>query len=83
MLARLIAINFGVAVVFPLPIYYGVSTFSPAPRWNDFINPAVVVPKTQQVERAAWTEANRVFSLHLLCVAAPLGYAQFFSVRPV
>jgi putative Ca2+/H+ antiporter (TMEM165/GDT1 family) len=86
MLARLIAINFGVAIVFPLLIYYGVSTFSPAPKWTDF-HEAVVYnanatkeeaaarQEKQKAENAAFKEANRVFSLRLLCVAAPLGYA--------
>ena len=33
--ARPFAILFGVAVAFPLLVYYGVSTFSPAPKWGD------------------------------------------------
>ena len=36
MLARQIAIGFGIAVIFPLLVYYGVSTFHPAPKWQDF-----------------------------------------------
>ncbi len=85
MLARQIAIAFGVAIVFPLLIYYGVSTFSPAPKWNDYHEMVAYTPnqtrdeilarqEKQKAETAAWTEANRVFSLRLLCVAAPLGY---------
>jgi len=85
MLARQIAIGFGVAIVFPLLVYYGVSTFSPAPKWNDFHEQVVYAPnptrdeliarqEKQKAETAAWTEANRVFSLRLLCLAAPLGY---------
>lgn len=85
MLARQIAIGFGVAVVFPLLIYYGISTFSPAPKWSDFHEAVVYTPnltrdevvarqEKQKAETAAWTEANRVFSFRLLCVAAPLGY---------
>lgn len=85
MLARQIAIGFGVALVFPLLVYYGVSTFSPAPKWSNFHEQVVYAPnptrdeltarqEKQKAETAAWTEANRVFSLRLLCVAAPLGY---------
>jgi len=85
MLARQIAIGFGVAVVFPLLVYYGVSTVSPAPQWSNFHEQVVYAPnptrdeltarqEKQKAETAAWTEANRVFSLRLLCVAAPLGY---------
>jgi len=85
MLARQIAIGFGTAIVFPLLVYYGVSTFSPAPKWSDFHEQVAYAPnptreelaarqEKQKAETAAWTEANRVFSLRLLCVAAPLGY---------
>src|SRR5215470_12337037 len=72
MLARQIAIGFGVAIVFPLLVYYGVSTVSPAP--NPTRDELAARQEKQKAETAAWTEANRVFSLRLLCVAAPLGY---------
>ena len=85
MLARQIAIGFGIAVVFPLLVYYGVSTFSPAPKWSNFHEQVTYIPnqtreeiiarqEKQKAEDAAYTEANRVFSLRLLCVAAPVGY---------
>jgi hypothetical protein len=32
MLALQIAIGFGIAIIFPLLVYYGVSTFHPAPQ---------------------------------------------------
>ena len=86
MIARLFAINFGIAIIFPLLIYYGVSTVSPAPKWNAFHEQVVYTPnpshdelvarqQKQKAENDAFAEANRVFSLRLLCVAAPLGYA--------
>jgi hypothetical protein len=87
MLGRQIAIGFGVAIIFPLLVYYGVSTFSPAPKFSDFIQTEAeyrpgMTPE-QRAERAnkykaattSYREASRVFSLRLLCVAAPLGYA--------
>jgi hypothetical protein len=85
MLARQIAIGFGVAIVFPLLIYYGVCTFTPAPKWSDFHETVAYTPnptreesaarlEKQKAENAAWAEASRIFSLRLLCVAAPLGY---------
>lgn len=85
MLARQIAIGFGIAIVFPLLVYYGVSTVTPAPKWSDFHEQVVYRPnptsaevaarkEKQKAENEAWTEANRVFSLRLLWVAAPLGY---------
>ena len=86
MLARQFAIGFGVAIVFPLLIYYGVSTFSHPPRWADYHEATIYAPnptheelaarqEREKAATAAFTEANRVFSLRLLCVAAPLGYA--------
>jgi hypothetical protein len=85
MLARQIAIGFGVAIVFPLLVYYGVSTVSPAPKFADFHETVAFNPNAskeelaarqekQKAENADFAEANRVFSLRLLCVAAPLGY---------
>src|SRR5271170_3005115 len=85
MLARQIAIGFGVAIIFPLLIYYGVSAYSPAPKWNEFhetveytSNPShdelLARQEKQKAENFAYIEANRRFSLRLLCVAAPLGY---------
>jgi hypothetical protein len=85
MLARQIAIGFGVAIVFPLLVYYGVSTFSHAPKWEDFHESYVYKPnptpeelaarqEKQKADSAAFKEANRAFSFRLLCVAAPLGY---------
>jgi hypothetical protein len=85
-LARQLAIGFGVALVFPLLIYYGVSTFSHPPKWSVYQTAAVYTgnmtpeERTAQQEKvkseaAAYTEAERIFSLRLLCVSAPLGYA--------
>src|SRR5260370_142238 len=82
MLARQIAIGFGVAIIFPLLIYYGVGTVSHPPKWNDFhtdVYNSTMTPEqrsaAQKAAAAAYAEAERVFSLRLLCVAAPLGYA--------
>lgn len=86
MLARQIAVGFGVTIVFPLLIYYGVSTFSPPPKLDDFRTPVVYNPNMspeertalqnkQKAESLAYEQAERMFSFRLLCVAAPLGYA--------
>lgn len=37
MLAKKIALGFGIAIILPLLVYYGVSTFHPAPRWRDHL----------------------------------------------
>jgi hypothetical protein len=36
MIAKRFALAFGIAVVFPAMIHFGVSTFSPKPRWPDY-----------------------------------------------
>ncbi len=36
MLAKKIALGFGIAIVFPMMIHYGVSTFSLQPKWKDY-----------------------------------------------
>ena len=37
MQARRIAIAFGIAIIFPLLIYYGVATFHPAPKFQSVV----------------------------------------------
>jgi hypothetical protein len=64
MLARQIAIGFGIAVIFPLLVYYGVSSFHPAPRMADFVG-----------NTAAFNAAAKEFSRILIYVATPLGIA--------
>jgi len=84
-LAREIAIGFGVAIVFPMLIYYGVSTFSHPPKGStyhrEYVNSPKLTPEENQAAKqalqqaeSASMEAERVFSLRLICVAAPLGY---------
>ncbi len=36
MLAKKIALGFGIAIIFPMMIHYGVSTFVPQPKWEDY-----------------------------------------------
>jgi len=90
MLARQIAIGFGVALVLPLLIFYGVSTFAHRPLWNEFhkatavYNPKATleeraaIAEKQKAENAAYFKATQVFSLRLLLVSAPLGYLAIF-----
>ena len=37
MLAKKIALGFGLAIIFPMMIHYGVSTFSPAPKFESYV----------------------------------------------
>ena len=36
MLAKKIVLGFGLAIILPLTVYYGVSTFSPRPQYRDY-----------------------------------------------
>lgn len=36
MLAKKFALGFGIAIVFPMMIHYGVSTFVTEPKWDDY-----------------------------------------------
>ncbi len=84
MLARQIAVGFGIAVVFPLLVYYAVATFSPPPELN-FAATAVgpnASPEQrqqgfarQQEAQKAYAENARHFSQILFFVAVPLGIA--------
>lgn len=86
MLARQIAIGFGIAVLFPLLVYYGTSTFHPAPKSADYFRPtpppAASTPEEQRAhfeeqekQRAAYREAAREFGQALIFAATPLGIA--------
>ncbi len=84
MLARQIAIGFGIAVIFPLLVFYGVSTFHPAPKYSDYRTTEcmmLAVTPEQRVEctrrqRAmldAHAAANKEFAWRLITVGTPLG----------
>ncbi|MCK4577932.1 MAG: hypothetical protein KAU50_04030, partial [Candidatus Marinimicrobia bacterium] len=80
------AVGFGVAVIFPLMVHYGVATFSPPPDRDDYQPPhrPVAEVKMSEEEITEW-EAQRdainqeykahakVFARRLFWVAAPIG----------
>jgi uncharacterized membrane protein YphA (DoxX/SURF4 family) len=84
MLGRQIAIGFGIALIFPLLVYYGVSTFYPAPKYQTVTE--TLTPQSTPEERRVYAEqqrqrrdeynaAARNFARILVMVAAPLGIA--------
>lgn len=86
MLAKKIALGFGIAIVFPMMIHYGVSTFSPQPRWGDYRvenyyerhkRASSEEQKRLEVEKNRLEEQRRAaehrFERHLFFVAIPLG----------
>lgn len=87
MLARQIVIGFGIAIIFPLLIHYGVSTFHPAPKYQSFFT--IKAPLTsnttpeerkeyqeqQRRDQEAYATAARAFARVLAMFAIPLGLA--------
>ncbi len=85
MIGRQIAIGFGLAIIFPLLIFYGVSMFSPPPKAQDY---ALVVPfnanataeerqantEKQKAAQRALNDAKSQFASRLFFVSAPLGF---------
>ncbi|HXP29847.1 MAG TPA: hypothetical protein VN832_02070 [Stellaceae bacterium] len=88
MLARQIVIGFGIAVVFPLLVYYGVATFSAPPNFQDaygnlpFLDPLKATPEERKARTDLVQERQKAFNLRaeafsriLIMVATPLGIA--------
>ncbi len=85
MLARQIAIGFGIAVIFPLLVFYGVSTFYPAPKFIGTDTECMyrAVTPEQRVEcvqkdraaREVHDAAAKEFSWRLIIVGTPRGVA--------
>ena len=88
MLARLLVIGFGIAIIFPALIYNGVTTGYPAPKRTEFFpqfemrpSPTAAVEERRAFEeqqrqrQEAFDAANRKFARVLLIVATVLGVA--------
>lgn len=75
MIAKKFALAFGIAVVLPAMIHYGVGTFFPEPRWQDYMaSPLIEHNSTAYaVKEAERRAAERYFEKHLFAVAVPLG----------
>jgi hypothetical protein len=90
MLARQIAIGFGIAIIFPLLVYYGVSTFYPGPKVQSLIATTMLPPTAtvderkeyadqQRQRQEAYNKAAREFARILIVVSTPLGLAAILS----
>lgn len=86
MLAKKFALGFGIAVLLPMVVHYGVSTFSPRPKWQNYqienyyerhqrATPAekVNLEKEKSQLAKARREHEKRFQKHLFFVAAPIG----------
>ena len=86
MLAKKIALGFGIAVILPLLVHYGVSTFTPQPKWQDYYQyrnygveqgasaqeKAKLEAERVEKERT-YHKAEKVFQERLFIVAVPSG----------
>jgi hypothetical protein len=63
MLARQIAIGFGIAIIFPLLVYYGVATFNPPPHMEAVSAPVrILAANATAEERNAYAEERKTYS---------------------
>jgi len=86
MLAKKFALGFGIAIILPMLVHYGVSTFSPAPKWQDryetnyyqkYQNATpeekAKLDKERDAREKRWREQEKIFQKHLFFVAVPIG----------
>jgi len=86
MLAKKFALGFGIAVIFPMMIHYGVSVFVAQPKWEDWVQNYYEErynQGTDEEKKALEQEQNRLneeyrerlatFQKYLFFVAVPLG----------
>jgi hypothetical protein len=88
MLAKKIALGFGIAIILPMMIHYGVSTFSPAPKWQDRNDTysyqrydkatpeeRAQIDKERKEQDKIWREKQKTFQRNLFFIAVPVGIA--------
>ncbi len=86
MLAKKFALGFGIAILLPMVVHYGVSTFSPCPKDRDYrvenfkelhergsIEDKIRLEQKRSRLRKELIEHKKRFQKHLFFVAAPIG----------
>ena len=56
MLAKRFALGFGLAVILPILVYYGVCTFSPPAKWEDYVSKKKYIDQKDIVEQAFFSK---------------------------
>ena len=88
MIAKKFAVGFGIAVLLPMTVHYGVSTFSPSPEWDDYRienyyerheratseEQVKLEEENSRLEKKYKEELKR-FQKHMFAVAVPIGIA--------
>jgi len=88
MLAKKFALGFGIAIILPMLVHYGVSTFSPAPKWDNYYDnysyqrydkatpeERVQLDKERKEKDRIWQEKLKIFQRNLFFVSVPVGIA--------
>ncbi|MBF0384432.1 MAG: hypothetical protein HQL27_01035 [Candidatus Omnitrophica bacterium] len=91
MLAKKFALGFGIAVLLPMVVHYGVSTFNPAPKWRNYYqyeyynnyeeeknaSPEEKAKKQAEIQKKDedYRKAQNSFGKSLFLVAIPVGLA--------
>jgi len=73
--AKRFALTFGIAIVFPAMIHFGVSMFSAQPSWKDYHGVPLAESNSPEYKKkdAEYKVAEKEFEKHLFAVAVPLG----------
>ena len=86
MLARRFALGFGIAIILPLMVHYGVSTFTSRPKWGDYeinnyynrYNEASptekkILEEEREQQQKQYEDARQFFQRNLFFTAVPIG----------
>ena len=86
MLAKKFALGFGIAIILPMLVHYGVSTFSPAPKWQDRYDhlsyqgygnatpeQKAKIDNERKEKEKTWRQKEKIFQQHLFFAAVPIG----------
>ena len=85
MLAKKFALGFGIAIILPMLVHYGVSTFSHAPKWEDHYGmynyqqyksaspeEKARLDKVRQEKERVWNQQMEAFQKNLFLIAVPV-----------
>jgi hypothetical protein len=87
MLSKKFAVGFGIAIILPMLIHYGVSTFSLSPKLSDYYQNNYDFNRNESAEQREknrqemqrkqvdFRNAQKKFQQHLFFVAVPIGIA--------
>ena len=86
MLAKKFALGFGIAIILPMLVNYGVSVFSPSPRWRDYhgseyyqgsqgisLEQKAKLNEERKKQTDKYRNAQKVYQRNLFFVSVPVG----------